>query len=179
MPRKPAEPTVEMRHYKLADGSTTTTWSVRYFDASGKRRRIRCESAEQADYERARLVLEQFQNGGAPPAVPASAVAAAGLTVAEFWTSWIADARTRLHRKTIRDYERTFTKRVEPRFGSLPLDAVKPRMVSEWRAELVAEGTGPEAIRRAMTLLQAMYTVAIEWGEATTNPVSVVRKPKQ
>src|SRR4051794_21933777 len=48
-------------------------------------------------------------------------------------------------------------------------------MVSEWRAELVADGVGPEA----MTLLQAMYTVAIEWGEATANPVSVVRKPKQ
>src|SRR3954447_19263164 len=68
---------------------------------------------------------------------------------------------------------------LEPRFGSFALDAIKPRMVSEWRAELVAEKTGPEAIRRAMTLLQAMYTVAIEWGEASANPVSVVRKPKQ
>jgi integrase len=30
-----------------------------------------------------------------------------------------------------------------------------------------------------MVLLQAMFTVAIEWGEARMNPVSVVRKPKQ
>ncbi len=30
-----------------------------------------------------------------------------------------------------------------------------------------------------MVTLQAMFTVAIEWGEARTNPVSVVRKPRQ
>src|SRR3954462_4766914 len=30
-----------------------------------------------------------------------------------------------------------------------------------------------------MVLLQAMFTVAIEWGEADINPVSVVRKPRQ
>ena len=31
----------------------------------------------------------------------------------------------------------------------------------------------------AMVLLQAMFTLAIEWGEAQANPVSVVRKPRQ
>jgi integrase len=30
-----------------------------------------------------------------------------------------------------------------------------------------------------MVLLQAMFTLAIEWGEAQANPVSVVRKPRQ
>jgi len=30
-----------------------------------------------------------------------------------------------------------------------------------------------------MVLLQAMFTLAIEWGEAHANPVSVVRKPRQ
>ena len=30
-----------------------------------------------------------------------------------------------------------------------------------------------------MVLLQSMFNVAIEWGEATSNPVSVVRKPRQ
>jgi integrase len=30
-----------------------------------------------------------------------------------------------------------------------------------------------------MVLLQSMFTVAIEWGEAMSNPVSVVRKPRQ
>lgn len=38
---------------------------------------------------------------------------------------------------------------------------------------------GPEASRRTMVLLQAMFTVAIEWGDASANPVAVVRKPRQ
>jgi hypothetical protein len=93
MPRKPAEPTIETRRYALADGSVTTTWSVRYFDAGGRRRRVRCASAEEADFERARLVLEQSRNGGARPAV---LDAERGPTLAEFWPPWIADARMRL-----------------------------------------------------------------------------------
>jgi hypothetical protein len=52
-------------------------------------------------------------------------------------------------------------------------------MVSEWRAQLLADGVGTEAVRHAMVLLQAIFTLAIEWGEAQTNPVSVIRKPRQ
>lgn len=179
MARKRREPSIEVRRYRLADGTRTETYSVRYYDSAGTRRRKACASMEEADFERARLVLEQSQNGGARPAAPDVEPELVGMTVAEFWASWIADARTRLQRRTVFEYERVFRTRLEPRFGSFALDVIKPRMVSEWRAELVADGVGPEAIRRAMTLLQAMYTVAIEWGEATANPVSVVRKPKQ
>lgn len=56
---------------------------------------------------------------------------------------------------------------------------MKPRLISQWRSEMLAADTGPEMIRRAMMVLQARYTVAIEWGEATANPVSAVRKPRQ
>lgn len=52
-------------------------------------------------------------------------------------------------------------------------------MVPQWRAQLLADGVGNEAVRYAMVLLQAMFTLAIEWGEADANPVSVVRKPRQ
>ncbi len=52
-------------------------------------------------------------------------------------------------------------------------------MVARWRAELLEDGLGVEAMRKAMVLLQAIFTVAIEWGEADANPVSVVRKPRQ
>ncbi|MEA2492168.1 MAG: Phage integrase, N-terminal SAM-like domain [Thermoleophilaceae bacterium] len=130
---------------------------MRYYDAAGKRRRKACGSREEADFERARIVLDQSRNGAAPAAITASrapVVDEPGLTIAAFWEPWIADARTRLQRATIKEYERVVVTRIEPRFGSLELDALKPRMVSQWRlAELVGAGTGPEAIRRAMTLL--------------------------
>src|SRR4051812_5007829 len=180
MSRKRPEPSIEVRRYPLADGTITETFSLRYYDAAGKRRRKTCASHEEADFERARVVLEQSRNGiSSPSPAPLVEPNEAALTVAEFWQSWIADARTRLQRATVKEYERVFRTRLAERFGAFPLDAIKPRMISQWRAELVAADTGPEAIRRAMTLLQAMYSVAIEWGEAQANPVSVVRKPRQ
>jgi integrase len=182
MPRKGREPRVEVREHRCADGSVTETWSVRYYDESGARRRLRCGSREEADFERARMVLE-----GAGAAVPASTVLAvaaapaaeATMTLAEFWPIWFADAAGRLTRSTLKCYDRVWQTRIEPRFGSLSLAAIRPRAVSQWRAELVADGVGPEAIRRAMVLLQGVFTIAIEWGEAESNPVSVVRKPRQ
>lgn len=56
---------------------------------------------------------------------------------------------------------------------------ITPRAVAQWRASLAADGVGPESIRKAMFLLQAILTIAIEWGEASSNPVRMVRKPKQ
>ena len=126
------------------------------------------------------MVLEAA-GGAAPPGPAAEPVSPEpnGATLAEFWPTWFADAAGRLTRTTLKQYDRVFRKRIEPRFGSLPLGAIRPRAISQWRAELVAEGVGPEAIRRAMVLLQGVFTIAIEWGETDSNPVSVVRKPRQ
>lgn len=151
---------------------------MRYYDAAGARRRLRCASRQEADFERARLVLaeargERLAASGEPVAVDAS-----GLTLGEFWPLYRADAESRLARSTLHEYERLWDRRLQPRFGHLTLHAIRPRMVSEWRAELLAAGVGAEAVRSAMVLLQAMFTLAIEWGEANANPVSVVRKPR-
>ena len=61
----------------------------------------------------------------------------------------------------------------------MALADIKPRMIAAWRGQLLSDGIGRESVRMAMVLLQAMYTVATEWGEAEPNPVSVVRKPRQ
>jgi integrase len=177
MARKRREPTIEVREHACADGSMTEMWSVRYYDAAGAHRRLRCASREEADFERARLVLAEARG----ELVAASPVETAGaeLTLAGFWPVYRADAESRLAGSTLREYERIWDRRLGPGFGRLPLDAIRPRLVSEWRAELLAAGVGSEAVRYAMVLLQAMFTLAIEWGEAQANPVSVVRKPRQ
>jgi integrase len=48
-----------------------------------------------------------------------------------------------------------------------------------WRAEMQKAGKGPEAIRMSMMLVQAIFTLALEWGEVSSNPVALVRKPRQ
>jgi integrase len=92
---------------------------------------------------------------------------------------WRADADARLAEATLVGYDRLWRRLVAPRFGDVALADVRPRMVAAWRGELLAEGIGKESVRMAMVLLQAMFTVAIGWGEAETNPVAVVRKPRQ
>lgn len=97
MARKGSEPAISERSYRLADGSLSRTYSVRYFDRSGVRRRVACASREEADFHRARIVLEQTRGIVADAA---GSAAEASLTVAEFWPTWLADARSRLTRST-------------------------------------------------------------------------------
>lgn len=180
MARKGSEPAISERSYRLTDGTQSRTYSVRYFDRSGVRRRLSCASREEADFERARIVLEQTRGVVSETTAPApDPEFEPALTVGEFWPTWLGDARSRLTRTTLQEYERIFRAHVAPRFAAVALDGVRPRMVSQWRAGLLEAGVGIESIRRAMVLLQAMFTVAIEWGEAAANPVSVVRKPRQ
>ena len=125
MTRKRREPTIEVREHACADGSVTEMWSVRYYDATGARRRLRCASREEADFERARLVLAEARGGP----VAASVVAAddgSGLTLAGFWPMYRADAESRLARSTLREYQRIWDRRLGPRFGRLRLDAIGP-----------------------------------------------------
>lgn len=103
MPRKHREPTIGVRRYTLADGSTTETWSVRFYDAAGVRCRRAFGTREEAEFERARLALEQSRGGGPAFAAPTSE---RGLTLAEFWPTWRGDAASRLAPSTLREYER-------------------------------------------------------------------------
>ena len=174
-PSSRREPTIEMRRHRRTDGSESELWSVRWYDAQGRRRRRSCGSREEADFERARLALnasrprEQGSEGEEEPPT----------LLREFWPLWLADARSRLQPETARAHERVWAARLQPAFGDEQLRAIKPRMVARWRAELLEDGLGVEAVRKAMVLLQAIFSVAIEWGEADANPVSVVRKPRQ
>jgi hypothetical protein len=59
MARKRREPTIEARRHRRADGSVTEMWSVRFYDATGTRRRVRCASRDEADCKRARIVLTE------------------------------------------------------------------------------------------------------------------------
>ena len=184
MGRKPGGPTVGVRRYTLADGTTTETWSVRFRMPDGTRVRRTFATREEAEFEKARVALELSRTGASSPVAPAATERSeqpfvVSPTVAEFWETYIADARSRLAHSTVESYQGDFRRRVLPRFGDERMSAIRPRAISQWRAAMLAEGTGPESARRAMVLLQAMFTVAVEWGEVESNPVALVRKPRQ
>lgn len=173
MPRSAGrEPTVELRRRRRADGGWSETPTVRYYDELGVRRRRSFATMVEAEFERARLALDQVRHG--PIAGPAES-----MTLADFWPTYHADATSRLQENTIASYEGVWRRAVERRLGDRPLHDITPREISMWRVEMQRAGKGPEAIRMAMMLVQAMFTLALEWGEATSNPVALVRKPRQ
>jgi integrase len=170
MPRASAKPTIEARPYSRRDGTMTDGWSVRWRDHEGRRRRKTFGAFEQADLFRAQLAL----NGD-----PTEQAADEAMILSAFWPVWLADARTRLAAHTLHDYESRWQRLVAPRFGASPMGEIRPRQLSQWKTQLLADGVGPEAVRKSMVLMQAMFTLAVEWGEADENPVRLVRKPRQ
>jgi integrase len=156
MPRSAGrEPTVELRCRRRGDGTWSETPSVRYYDELGVRRRRSFETMAEAEFERAHLALDQSRRG--PIAGPAE----------------------RLQEATIASYEGVWRRAVEQRLGDRPLAEITPREISMWRVEMQEAGKGPEAICMSMMLVQAMFTLALEWGEASSNPAALVRKPRQ
>jgi integrase len=167
----PRKPRVELRRRRRADGTVSVKSTVRWTDPDGTRRRRGFDTFEEADLERARLALELAQTG--------TIGGTKDNTLAALWPIYRADAVARLAEATIISYDRGWSRHLAPRFGDVALDEITPRSVAQWRADMLAKGIGRETVRRAMVLLQAMFTLGVEWGEAERNPVSVVRKPRQ
>ena len=172
MPRGDArEPRVDVRRHKLKDGTVREYVGVRFYDAQGVCRRVTCASRPEAELLRAQMVVEAAAHR------PGRADGTG--TLGDFFPVWLADAKERLEEGTVEAYSYWWHRRVEPRFGDVPMGEITPRAVAQWRASMAAEGVGPSSVRKSMFLLQAILTIAIEWGEASTNPARLVRKPKQ
>jgi len=99
-------------------------------------------------------------------------------TVAEFAREWWRmHAEPNLAARTRESYAVVFDKHILPRVGKLPLGDVTPAVVAGLSADLKAAGVGPAAARRALTVLQGIFSCAVTWGQVQTNPVVGVRKP--
>jgi hypothetical protein len=75
----------------------------------------------------------------------------------------VAQAAQRLH-----CHERTIRRAVEQRRRYRALEEITPREISMRSLEMQRAGKGPEPIRMSMMFVQAMFTLALEWGEATS-----------
>jgi hypothetical protein len=96
-----------MRRRRRKDGSHSDEPTVRYYAEQGVRRRKRCASDAEAEFERARMALEQGQTGRLT--APANR-----LTLIEFWPTYHSDAVVRLEKNTVADYEGTWRRRGRP-----------------------------------------------------------------
>lgn len=99
-------------------------------------------------------------------------------TVAEFAEEWWRlHAIPNLATRTRKTYASIFDTHILPRLGGIPLREVTPGVVAGLRADLEANGVGPAATRKALSLLQGIFACAVTWGHVQVNPVVGVRKP--
>jgi Phage integrase, N-terminal SAM-like domain len=76
-------------------------------------------------------------------------------------------------------YAHVYDKHVAPSLGSIPLRELTPELIARWQTERIAASGGPEAVRKALTLLGGILQRAAEAQRIPSNPVRLVRKAKR
>lgn len=151
-------------------------------DGKPKRKQEKRRFATRRDADRAlRIRLNELEEG-----VPA----AAGVTVAEFLTSyWLPSVRASVARSTYAYYERQVRLHISPAIGATRLDALRPMMLSEFYASLLddgadrrstaAKGLSAKSIRHVHVTLGRAMRAAIAEGLIGENPCTGAVLPKR
>jgi integrase len=100
-------------------------------------------------------------------------------TLDEYVTgTWVSTHAAHLAPRTRKTYASTYDRHISPRLGSTPLRELDPELIAAFQADLIRAGTGPHAIRKAMTLLGGILERAAEGRRILYNPQRVVRKAR-
>jgi integrase len=95
-------------------------------------------------------------------------------------TYWQLHAIPNLEASTRAGYKTSWVNHIRPRLGTYQLNAITPAVVNNFRAKLLAAGVGEPTVRKALTVLQSILTLAKTQGHLRgENPVAQVAKPSQ
>jgi hypothetical protein len=148
---------IERRRRRRANGSTSTTWRVRWHDESGAERNKTFDRVADARVFEAKIrTLKRMGD--------LAELDAGTETLAEFWEEWWQlHAQPNLERATLELYGRMWPVHVLRRLGDRGLRDLTPQAIARYRADLEADGVGVEAIRKTLTMLQGVLQRAVEW----------------
>lgn len=99
-------------------------------------------------------------------------------TVREWSARWFASLSPHLKVKTRATYASLLKTTVLPRFGELPVAAVRPIMVGEWVASLTGRGLSPSRVRQSYRLLSQLMSAAVDNDLIPVTPCRRVRLPR-
>jgi site-specific recombinase XerD len=101
-------------------------------------------------------------------------------TLADFIDEWWRlAAEPRLAKTTLGHYKDLRDRYVVPRLGRYELRRLTPQALQQFVSDLNTEGVGEATVLKTLALLSGVLTLAEEWGYIRTNPVRLVRKPRQ
>jgi integrase len=103
----------------------------------------------------------------------------AKILLADYAAKWITE-RPGLRPRTVELYRWVLNKHIVPVLGGMQLGRISPADVRQWRAELVAGGTGKSTAAKAYRLLRAVLNTAVEPDNILTrNPCKVPGADKE
>lgn len=139
-------------------------WRIRYWgkDPEGRyRRRSETVRGSRVDAERRRAELMLAHSEDAP--CP---------TMREAWAAWhlpSLEARREagdLSDQTVRQYRSAWDRHVAPRWGDVPIDAVRPLEVQQWLSQL-----GASAAKGSLDVMRPVFDHAVRYGFVASNPM--------
>jgi integrase len=98
--------------------------------------------------------------------------------VSEWADRWFASISPHLKMKTRATYASLLKTTILPRFGAMPVAAVKPIMVGEWVAGLTGRGLSPSRVRQSYLLFSQIMRAAVENDLIASSPCRRVRLPR-
>jgi len=173
MARRKIPAGIEVRCHERNDGKVTETFTVRWKDETGLRRRRTFDSLVDAvDFQAKRRSAKRWrpeelrqEQGGQQ-------------TLEEFFVEWWeTQAMVELSRSTLSVYRCLWEAHVRDRLGPVRLRDIDARRVVAFRGELIAAGVGAHSIVKTMSILQRVFRDAVEYGELPYNSFKSVRKP--
>jgi integrase len=117
----------------------------------------------------ARTILAKVQLGADPHAEKSEAKALQSITLGSVADHYLANKKERLKPRSYKEVEHHLKRHWMP-LRSLPLHKINRTLIST-RLEQVAREIGPVASNRARAALSAVFTWAMETGQAGDNPV--------
>lgn len=82
------------------------------------------------------------------------------IKLADYVSVWIAE-RHGLRPRTVDLYRWLLSKHIRPYLGGVPVGKMTPRLVREWRADLLAKGVSASVSAKAYRLLRAVMNTAV------------------
>jgi integrase len=148
----------------------TGKWEVRWRD--GGRNRSKSFTLK-SDAERFKREVDQAREVGQPLERDRGRELLAEFV--EIW--WERHVVAECSSSTRSSYLAVWAKHIRPRLGGYRLRDITPRVVDQFKADLIAGGVGTSVVRKALVIVSGMYTCAERWEYVDRNTVRSIKIP--
>ena len=158
------------------DERSPGVWRLRYRTSDGKRHTATVSGGRVDAQRELRARLKSIDDN--------THVTPDKVTVAEFLDRWMDWASSNVSAKTAERFGELVAVQIKPHLGSMPLQKLRPIVLTELYAKLLREGRhdggplSPSTVGHVHRVLFRSLGCAVSWGLVQTNAASMVKPPR-